>query len=92
VDRLDRAREVSMSDDNAETGTEAGKARIERHLWELFDAAMAAKAFAPALKALELMGREHGMWRPEQTAGVDPLSLIAPDPLGIAGPEEEDET
>ena len=86
-----------MSDYGKESGGEdsgkgAGKARIERHLWDVFEAAMAAKAFAPALKALELMGREYGMWRPEQAAVVDTLSLIAPDPLGLGRPSEgEDE-
>ena len=72
-------------------GEVSGKARIERHLWDLFEAAMAAKAFAPALKALELMGREYGMWRPEQAAAVDTLSLIAPDPLGIGRPSERED-
>ena len=50
------------------------------------DAAMAAKAFAPALKALELMGRELGMWRAEQTAGPTLAELISDDPLGLATP------
>lgn len=75
-----------MSDDDTESDTRAGKARVERHLWELFDAAMAAKAFAPALKALELMGRELGMWRAEQTAGPTLAELISEDPLGLATP------
>ena len=73
-----------MSAGGDESDREAGKARIERHLWDLFEAAMAAKAFAPALKALELMGREYGMWRPEQTAGPTLADLIAEDPLGMA--------
>lgn len=71
----------------SEVDNETGKARIQRHLQEVFEAALAAKAFAPALKALELMGREYGMWRPEQTAVVNPLSLIPDDPLA---PEPED--
>ena len=52
-------------------GEVSGKARIERHLWDLFEAAMAAKAFAPALKALLAGARQ------QVTGGNTTLVVVA---------------
>ena len=44
---------------------EPSRQRILELLQEVHERALAAESFAPALKALEMIGREIGMWRGE---------------------------
>jgi len=62
------------------------------HYLEIFRAAaMEAGAFAPALRAIELMGRHIGMWRGESNRQVSLADLIAEAGAGADGSREDEQ-
>lgn len=69
MDRLDAAREVQLSE-------EPSRQKILELLQTVHDRALEAEAFAPALKALEMIGREIGMWRGESQKAATLAELI----------------
>lgn len=56
---------------------EVGEARVVRDLQTIRDGAMADQSWAPALRAVELLGRHIGMWRTEARPQTSLADLIA---------------
>ena len=57
-----------------------GEARVVRDLETIRDGAMAAEAWAPALRAVELLGKHIGMWKgegPPRTSLADMINEAA---------------
>ncbi|MBS0540987.1 MAG: hypothetical protein JSR47_19655 [Proteobacteria bacterium] len=56
---------------------ELDEARVVRDLQTIRDGALAAESWAPALRAVELLGRHIGMWRTEGRPQTSLAELIA---------------
>lgn len=59
---------------------EPSRQRVLELIQTVHDRALEAEAFAPALKALEMIGREIGMWREEKREEATLAELIAGTP------------